>query len=190
MLTFLYSFVPLLGIKTIMADPASSLLRLPPQSIHLPSLHAKPQNPLSRNTKSLVESIGGRGILSPQALDCSLGGKTCGLSSRSLCNTADVDQLVADGIGDDVGVQGVFLSLRDGWVDGKEGSFVGLAAWTSEFKGNGWVAGTELGGICSASWDSGCNCSRCCEECEKECLGLHLEIWCKKVNVDGLAGDN
>ena len=147
-----------------------------------------PWNPLLRNTKSAVESSSSRSILGSQSCHLSLGSKTRSLASRALRNAAVVDEVVADGVGDDVGVQRVFLSLGDGRVDWEEGSLGGFATWSAKLEGHGWVASTELGSCGSARNGRG-SCCRRGEECEEKCLGLHLEVG-GKVRVIGLAGDN
>lgn len=101
---------------------------------------SNPQNPLSGNTKSVVESVSSGGIPRRQPCNDSLGSQTRGLSLRILRNATVVDEVVADGVGDDVGVQGVALSLGDGWVDWEKGAFGGFAAGSSELEVHGWVA--------------------------------------------------
>jgi hypothetical protein len=130
------NIVPLLRISTFMVVPAYA-------SLIYPHPQPNPQNLLSRNTKSVVESVSGRGILGRQRCNDSLGSQTLGLSLRILRNTTVIDEVVADGVGDDVGVQGVALSLGDGWVDWEEGAFGGFAAGSSELEVHGWVATTE-----------------------------------------------
>lgn len=165
---------PLPWNQTLTVNPASSLhpppfISPPKKTPPLPSLSSS-----SRNTKSRVKSISSRSILSSQTLNRSLGSKTLGLARRPLCNTADVDKLVADSVGDDVGVQGVLLSLGDGGVDWEEGSLGGFAARSAERERHGWVAGAEFsGGGCAR--DGACYCSCCGEEGEEEGLGLHFE---------------
>lgn len=87
---------------------------------------------LSSNTKSRVEGISGGLILRCQGRNSSLRSKTRRLASRSLSYTTDVDQLVADGVGDDVWVQSIFLALGDSWINWEEGAFGGFAAGSSE----------------------------------------------------------
>jgi hypothetical protein len=165
--------------QTPTVDPSFSLRPAPLFS----PLTKNPQLPFlsssSGNIKSRVKSISSRSILSSQTLNRSLGSKTRGLARRALCNTADVDKLVADGVGDNVGVQGVLLSLGDGGVDWEEGSLGGFAAGSAKREGHGWVAGAEFSGY---TRDGACYCSRCGEECEEEGLGLHFEV---EVNVTG-----
>ncbi len=163
MLNLLASFVSFYGIKLSWLTRRSlythllSSIFLQKKSLPFPSLSSSSS---SRNTKSRVKSISSGSILSAQTLNRSLGSKTRCLTRRPLRNTADVNKLVSDGIGDYVRVQGVWLSFSDGRFDREESSLCGFAARSVKGEGDGWVAGPELsGGGCAR--DGACYCSCC-----------------------------
>jgi len=94
--------------------------------------------------ESLVEGISSRGILGSKSGDESLGSLASG--DGSSVGLANVPELVADAVGDDVGVQGVLLSLGDEGVDRQEGALIGLAARATELEADLGAAVAKVGG--------------------------------------------
>lgn len=61
-----------------------------------------------------------------------------------LVGSADVGELVADAVGDDVGVEGLTLASEDGGVNGVEGELVSPASRTASNEVDGRDAGAEI----------------------------------------------
>lgn len=78
-------------------------------------------------SQSLVEGIRGSLVLGPQTRHRRLGRRTSRL--RSIIRTTDIGQLVANKVGDDVGIERVALARRghQGRVRGEEGALGRLA---------------------------------------------------------------
>lgn len=98
-------------------------------------------------TQSLVE-----GISSSLVLGAQTGNKVLRIRAsrlRSVVGTAHVDELVADKVGDDVGVEGIALAAvgDEGVVRGEEGALGGLAVelGTAELEVNGGCAVAKVG---------------------------------------------
>lgn len=92
--------------------------------------------------KSSIPRVSSGSILSSKSRDLSLS-----ISARRLSGiigTTDVGQLIADSVGDDVGVQRLLLSLVDLGIDGLEGELCGLSAVESCFELYGWGAGSKV----------------------------------------------
>lgn len=88
--------------------------------------------------QSLVEGGCSGGILGAQGLDLGLG--TLAGILGSLVGLADVGQLVADTVGDDVRVEGVLLSLSDERICGQEGALGCLTTSPAKLEVHGWCA--------------------------------------------------
>lgn len=111
-------------------------------------------------------------ILGPQALDLGLGLETQGLGR--IVGAAHVGELVADAVGDDVGVEGVLLALGDERVRGQEGALGGLAPGAAELEVDGRLAGAEVGAAILAGVDGGRRGGGGREEGEEEDFGVHF----------------
>lgn len=97
--------------------------------------------------QSLVEGISGSLVFGTQT-----GNEVLSISASRLSGivgTAHVDELVADKVGDDVGVESVLLATvgDEGVVGGEEGALVGSAVelGTAELEVNGGCAVTKVG---------------------------------------------
>lgn len=95
--------------------------------------------------------------------------------------------MIANTVGDDVGVQGVLLTLSDEGIGGQEGALVGLASGTTELEVDGGSAVTEVGaGLSGADWDSCSGCRHGSEGEKEESFELHfgecLKEWVCCVN--------
>lgn len=82
--------------------------------------------------QSLVEGISSSLVLGSQPRDECLGAGTCVFGR--LVRIAHVGELITDAVGDDVGVEGVLLSLGNQSVSGQEGSLGGLAASSAKLE--------------------------------------------------------
>jgi len=101
-------------------------------------------NPL--NTQEVVESGDdgiALGVVGPGKIS---NGSLCVLAEilGSLVGVADVGELIADTVGDDVVVERILLALGDKGVHGEESALVGLAASTTKFEADAGVADTEV----------------------------------------------
>ena len=96
----------------------------------------------SLEAESLVEGLSRGGILGSKALDEVLGGAARILGS--LVGLADVGELIADAVGDDVGVESILLALGDESINGEEGTLIGLATRTAELEAHLGGAETEV----------------------------------------------
>lgn len=140
----------------------------------------------SLEPKSLVECIGRAGILGSETLDKSL----C-LLTQSLCSViclADIGELVANTVGNDVRVESVLLALSHKRIGGQEGSLIGFTARAAELEVDSWDTITEVSGgvviivvviLVLAAVDDGGGSSRGCEESNEQSLGVHVEerVW-------------
>ncbi|KAL2126221.1 hypothetical protein VTI74DRAFT_1405 [Chaetomium olivicolor] len=95
-----------------------------------------------RKPKSLVPGLGRSLVPGTQRLDLRLGLLAGVLGG--LVGSANVGQLVADAVGDDVRVKGLLLARRDLGVDGLEGEFRGRAAAEPAHELDGRHAGAEV----------------------------------------------
>ncbi|GKT64980.1 hypothetical protein ColTof4_07374 [Colletotrichum tofieldiae] len=104
-----------------------------------------PPSPAQRlEAEKTVEGVGDGRAAVARGLDLGLG--VLALRLGGVVGAADVGELVADAVDDDVGVQGVLLALGDNRVGGEEGALVRLAARTAELEVDGGSAGTEVSG--------------------------------------------
>ncbi|GJC84315.1 hypothetical protein ColLi_07154 [Colletotrichum liriopes] len=104
-----------------------------------------PPSPARRlEAEKTVEGVGDGRAAVARGLDLGLG--VLALRLGGVVGTADVGELVADAVDDDVGVQGVLLALGDNRVGGKEGALVRLAARAAELEVDSGSAGTEVSG--------------------------------------------
>ncbi|KAK3299592.1 uncharacterized protein B0H64DRAFT_102467 [Chaetomium fimeti] len=106
-----------------------------------------PQNaPLTPTLKPQrrIKSIRGRGVLGSQRLHLGLGVLAHGLGG--VVGAAHVGELVADAVGDDVGVERLRLALGDEGVRGEEGALVGRAPGAAELEVHARVALPKVGG--------------------------------------------
>lgn len=101
-----------------------------------------------------IEQIRGALIPGTRSLDLRLAIETRGLGG--IVGAAHVDELVAECVGDDVGVQGVLLAAARKRVRDLEGEFVGLAAGLSGFEDDGGSALAEV-----SARDGGCPAHGC-----------------------------
>jgi hypothetical protein len=96
----------------------------------------------SSKAERSVPCIGSRNIPRAKRQDLCLCSNAS--SKSSIVGTADIAELVADPVGDDVWVECFLLSLVDRWVDGLEGELSVLAAVETSFELDGWDAGAEV----------------------------------------------
>lgn len=89
-----------------------------------------------------VPRIRGRGISCAERKNLRLGVKAG--SNRSLVRGTDVDELIADSVGDDVGVESLLLALVDKGVNGLERELGVPAAVKSSLELNGWSTLAEV----------------------------------------------
>lgn len=92
--------------------------------------------------KGGVESISSRGILGAEALDEILGSTASILGS--LVGLTDVGELVADAVGDDVGVESLLLALGNKIIGGEEGTLISTATGAAKNKVHGGSAETKV----------------------------------------------
>ncbi|GKT92165.1 glycine-rich cell wall structural protein-like [Colletotrichum tofieldiae] len=114
-------------------------------SQHTNAVLLDPPSPAQRlEAEKTVEGVGDGRAAVARGLDLGLG--VLALRLGGVVGAADVGELVADAVDDDVGVQGVLLALGDNRVGGEEGALVRLAARTAELEVDGGSAGTEVSG--------------------------------------------
>jgi hypothetical protein len=89
-----------------------------------------------------VEGVGCGLVSGAESLDLGLSILTGGLGG--VVGLADVGKLVADTVGDDVGVQGVLLALGDEGIGGQEGELIGFASGAAGNEVNGGNTETEV----------------------------------------------
>lgn len=125
----------------------------------IPEYILHPKTKQNLKAQGLVESIRRRLVLCSQPGDhrlCAQAGVLGGL-----VGLADVGELVADAVGDDVGVEGVLLALGDEGVGGQEGALGVLAASAPKNEIHCRRALAEIG-TCEASRASGVGISAAC----------------------------
>lgn len=93
-------------------------------------------------SESSVPCIGGGLVAGSEGENVSLCGQAC--CDSGITGATDVAELIADAVGDDVGVQGLLLTLVDNWVNGLECELSVLAAVQSSLKLDGWCASSEI----------------------------------------------
>jgi hypothetical protein len=89
-----------------------------------------------------VPRIRRRGISRAERKNACLGGEAGG--NRSLVRGTDIRELIADSVGDDVGVESLLLALVDSGVNGLKRELGGLAAVESSLELDGWSALAEV----------------------------------------------
>lgn len=92
--------------------------------------------------KQRIPSISSSSVPRTKRLNLSLRILTS--SNGILRGITNVDELIADAVGDDVGVQGLLLALGDERVLGDEGELVGWASVESADEGHGGLTGAEV----------------------------------------------
>lgn len=96
----------------------------------------------SSKSKQLVPLVSGGLISRSKSRDIGLCGSTssdCGITS-----SANIAELIANTVGDDVGVQGFLLTLIDDWINGLECELGIVSAVKSSFELDGWSTGSEV----------------------------------------------
>ncbi len=137
--------------------------------IHSNFPHAK----VDLEAKSGVESVGGGRILSSKRRNLRLC--TLTKSNGGVVGIADIGELIADTVGDDVGVQGILLAFGNKRISGKEGTLIWFASSTAELEIDGGCAVAEVGtGLSSTDGDSRGSGRDGSESEKEECFELHF----------------
>lgn len=149
---------------------SSHLLKVKPYLLLL----QQPSHHITLETQSLVEGISGSLVLGSETGNEVLSISASGLSG--VVGTAHVDELVADKVGDDVGVEGIALTAvgDEGVVSGEEGALGGLAIelGTAELEVNGGCAVTKV----SVGEGGGCLGRDGGDEGGNDGVVLHFEV--------------
>jgi hypothetical protein len=103
--------------------------------------------------KEGVEEVGSALVTGTGSLDLSLS--ILALSNGSVVGLAEVVEVVAEGVGDDVGVQGLALSATGNLVGDLEGELVGGTVALASLEGDGGCAETEVSTSSGTSTSSG-----------------------------------
>ena len=87
------------------------------------------------------------------------------LSRRVLGHAAYVDELVAESVADDVGVQSFLLSTAGNGIDDLECQFRGRTAAETAFEGDGGDAFAKVEAGDGGLLDGAVGCATCCSGC-------------------------
>jgi hypothetical protein len=125
----------------------SSLAQTPNEDITPAFSFTQHTNP-SLEAESSVPSISGSLVTGTESLD--LGLSSLAESDGAVVCVADVAELVADAVGDDVGVEGFLLAFGDEGVGGEEGELVCVTAVAASDEIHGRSAVAEVSSAASA----------------------------------------